>query len=280
MMRGVSSRGGSSSGSSFPLGASLTMNYQGNTQTFDDGTVWIAGNPTAPFAYSSTYATCPVGLKIPHAILPGPVAGEWLPVSSGGSQLLAYDPGSSTYCTGGPATLINGDATNGYIYHTSTDAGVTWTLRNAQATYMAYPLLLTSFARMASSATTTVVVGLGGFFATTTDGLVWANHGVISASLGFNSTPTAVYHDGSRFVAVFQNRIFYSTLGVTWTEGMPTITTTSICMVSSGRLYTTSFASSLSKVIMVSDATATAPMTITPLAFASSTASTTYYRIK
>ena len=42
-------------GKGFPLGATVTMAYMGDRYVAPDGSEWIAGTTTSPFAYTSDY---------------------------------------------------------------------------------------------------------------------------------------------------------------------------------------------------------------------------------
>jgi hypothetical protein len=163
-------------------------------------------------------------------------------------------------------------------YQTS-PTGATWTARATQATFLPYQLSFTTATKLASSATVTVAMGVNGFFATTTDGLTWANHGFISTNLSTTAVVSALYYDGTRFVALFTHRLFYSTDGVTWTEALPTIAASAV-MVSSKRLFSTPITAAYSKVIQVTDVTATTPQTIVPLGSGVNNTFVTHYRIK
>jgi hypothetical protein len=110
------------------------------------------------------------------------------------------------------------------VYQTS-PTGQTWTSRAGQITYdlggnASFPGPFTNQTKFASNATTTIAVGVGGFFATTTDGLTWSNHGFIKNGI-INLGPSSCHYDGTRFVVRFGTRVFYSTNGTTWAEGKP-----------------------------------------------------------
>lgn len=390
---------------SFPLGAALSgVAYQGNVVTAEDGSVWIAAMPSSAFAYTSTYTNTPNALKTPHALITGPSYGYWF---FGNNNSVAYKAASTLYCTGGLATALDGDSTNGYIYYTSADDGATWTARtfpnnkayqvaytagkfigvaassttngvitstdavtwssvtgvsmtigeinsdggnniivypsngtagasstdggatfssatftstnaisgavgsgyttwnagaslfiapastagtyqtsptgatwtnrNAQATYLPYSRFFGGQdIRFASDATTTLAIGRLGFFATTTDGLTWSNHGFISSDL--SSSPAFAYHDGTRFVVAYTDRVFYSTNATTWTEGRGLALGSGSNYVCNGRVIRTAATVPCSAVVMT-DVTATSAATI--CAPTSSVAQTcVYYRIK
>jgi len=385
---------------SFPMGASLTFAYMGDKITAADLTEWLAPTPTAPFAYTSDYASTPTTLLCPHPLMLGPNSGLWLasPTAS-----LAYKASGTIYCyTSGGFTIANyaeGDATNGYIYYTSTNGGAawsrrtlpntkhytigytagmfigfcissttnavitsadavtwgagitgasqttvsdivsngtdqivifpisgtvansstdsgatfasatitapalgsaglnrggctynagaglfignvgtagqyqtsptgaTWTLRNAIATYLPYGTLFGTSCLYASNSTVTVAMAANGFFATTTDGLVWANHGFIVGTGPTTALINAIYYDGTRFVATGATRVFYSTNGTTWTEGRPAFGTTVTLLATNDRMLriATSTNNVQSKAVLVTDPTATTAQTVAAL---------------
>lgn len=167
-------------------------------------------------------------------------------------------------------------------YQTSPD-GITWTLRNAQASYVIYSSRLTNATKFASNATTTIAVGLGGFFATTTDGLTWSNHGYIPAIPSNNTAPAQVYFDGTRFVVRIAHRVFYSTNATTWTEGANLGGGTNVVPQSGGVLFLMSgmLANIPTKCLRVADVTLTAPQTvISQDAAANQVTNANYRRIK
>lgn len=167
------------------------------------------------------------------------------------------------------ATNVAGD------YQTSPTSAV-WTDRNTIATFAPYKNYFSAGnARFASNATTTVAFGVHGFFATTTDGLTWGNHGFISANVA-GVAPVA-YHDGTRFVAIYNDRVFYSVDGSTWTEGKR-LTGSGTCLQFNGRALRTTLAQG--RALLMTDPTATAPATIAPVANVAATQTATYYRIK
>lgn len=169
-------------------------------------------------------------------------------------------------------------------YQTS-PTGATWTTRNSQATYLPYQNRLAADTKFASNSTMTVAVGRSTFFATTTDGLTWSNHGFISPTLSqTTSIPDAVYYDGTRFVVKYSGRVFYSTNGTSWTEGAylggnVMIATSSgvLFMITSGVTV-----GQVAKLLRVSDVTLTAPQTVcmTQAAPSAHSSTNTYYRIK
>ena len=128
-------------------------------------------------------------------------------------------PGSgvATWNAGAGLFIMSNAAATG-AYQTS-PTGQTWTPRAAQPTFRKFGTKFSGTVKFASNATTTVAVGVGGFFAITTDGLTWTNHGYISNTLATSGSPQQVWYDGTRIVARFQNRVFYSTDALNWTEG-------------------------------------------------------------
>lgn len=399
-------------GKSLPLGATLTRTYVGDLVTDADGSVWIAGTTTAPFAYTSVYSGAPAPNLIAHPIMPGPKSSYWWIQAILGPSL-AYKSASTLYCTGGTAISLEGDSTNGFYYYTSSNVGVnwtqrtfpnnkayqvsytaglfvgvslssttnaiitstdavtwtsltgisqttvadivsngstsivafpqsgtvanvsvdsgatwasaaitapaaptqfssgmctwnagaglfignngsaggyqtsptgaTWTNRPTQSTFGPYGLYFTALGlKFCSNSTTTVAVGLGGFFATTTDGLTWANHGFILAGMT-QLAPTAVYHDGTRFVAIFTDRVFYSTNGAAWVAGrnINPAGGGGVTFVAGDRFFRACINNAFGVGFIVTDVTATAPLTVCPTATAQAQNNAiTYYRIK
>lgn len=162
--------------------------------------------------------------------------------------------------------------------------GAVWTLRNTQSTFSSYSNRFAgSIFKVASNATTTIAVGYGGFFATTTDGLTWSNHGLISPTTGAAFSPTQVYYDGTRFVVRYQQRVWYSTNGTTWTEGKPLGGFTLLIPQSNGVLFGFPLLSLLvpTKVLKVSDVSSTSRQTvISPILHVAQTTAVNYYRIR
>lgn len=205
----------------------------------------------------------------------------WASVSLGGNSNYNYNIGNGVITwNAGAGLFILMSSTNGTYFTSPT--GATWTIRNAQSTFVAYPQFIAS-ARFASNSTTTVVMGTGGYFATSTDGLTWSNHGYISNTFGSSTTPLQFYYDGTRFVARFTNRCWYSTNGTTWTESKSIGGVTSYISQSSGVLFgmlAGSFGYQ-TKLIKVSDITSTAKTTIiAPQAAGGVAAVVTAYRIR
>lgn len=403
---------------SFPLGATLTFAYMGDKITAADATEWLAPTPTAPFAYSASYASTPATLLCPHPLMLGPNSGLWL---TSNTASLAYKASGTVYCyTSGGYTATNyaeGDATNGYIYYTSTDGGanwtrrtlpntkhytiaytagmfigfcissttnavitsadavtwaagitgisqttvsdivsdggnniviypnsgtvanssvlaatvwasatitapglaagglnkggctwnagaglfigsvgtagqyqtsptgLTWTLRSTIATYQPYGTLFGTGCLYASNSTVTVAMSANGFFATTTDGLVWANHGFIVGTGPGTALILAIYYDGTRFVAVgganSGGRTFYSTNGTAWTEGRPSFGV--LVMPAGDRMVklASNTVGIQSKAVLVTDPTATTAQTVAALTQSTAqAAANAYIRIK
>ncbi len=154
---------------SFPMGASLTFTYMGDKITAADATEWLAPTPTAPFAYDSSYSATPTTLLSPHALMTGPNAGLWLATPT---LSLAYKASGTLYCfTSGPtaSNYPEGDATNGYIYYTTTNGGAAWTRRtlpNTKVYSIGYTASL--FIGFAISSTTNAVI-------TSTDAVTWSS---------------------------------------------------------------------------------------------------------
>jgi hypothetical protein len=399
-------------GKAFPLGSVLTMTYMGDLVVANDGTEWICGTTTAPFAYTSGYSATPTNLLMPYAIFPGPWDGKWFTQTS---SSLAYKSSGTLYCTGnreGSASIVEGDATNGYIYYTTIDDGVTWTrrtfpnlkpytvaytagkfigftinstttaiitstdaatwtsytgvsqanvsdivsngstqivafpqsgtvanvsvdsgatwalatitsptaatatlnsgyctwnagaglfignvgvagqyqtsptgatwtLRSTQATFQPYGVFFTYSCKFASNATLTVAIGTYGFFATTIDGLTWSNHGWITSGTAPINSINSLYYDGTRFVALSTERIFYSTNGTTWVEGRRAFGTANQMLIANDRHVRMPIANILGKALLVTDPTVTTPLTVSPL-YTGSTPNTAnnYTRIK
>lgn len=398
-------------GKGFPIGGTVSLPNQGDLYTAPDGSVWLGAFPSAPFAYSSTYASVAGISTVNHPLMNGPRDyGWWVPLSA--ISHLAYKPSGTLTAT----TALYGDTTNGFTYATSTNdgaswttrsfpntklyetlvftggkfvgvsnssttngiitstdavtwtsvtgvsatyqdvvsdgtnnfvaiatsgttaasstdggttwasatvtafpnvsrpgmglatwnagaslfiggtttagqyqtspTGATWTLRSTQATFLPYSIQFGGACKFASNATTTVVVGNGGFFATTTDGLTWSNHGFMNPNMSGETTTNALYHDGSRFVAVFNNGdVCYSTNGTSWTvvdRSLRLLSGIGIVSISSGVLFTgsTITAARPGKLVRMSDATSTTPQTIIPSTFGAPAGATTYVRIK
>lgn len=187
--------------------------------------------------------------------------------------------GGITY-NAGAGLFIAGTGTAG-AYQTS-PTGATWTNRNAQSTYLPYSIRFPAATKYASNATTTIAVGNGGFFATTTDGLTWSNHGYISDSWT-NNVPNQVYYDGTKFVVRWQQRVFYSTNGTTWTEGKPIGGFTLVIPQSNGVLFGFPLlaASGQTKLLRVGDVSSTTRQTvISPVVHAAQATNHTQYRIR
>ncbi len=164
-------------------------------------------------------------------------------------------------------------------YQTS-PTGATWTLRATQATFSIYSQSFSAQTKYASNSTVTVAIGLNGFFATTTDGLTWSNHGYMVTSGQPGGNPTSFTYDGTRYVAHYTERIFYSTNGTTWTEGRPTgslpvYVTNDRCV----KMFVNS-SSLLQKAMLITDPTATTAATVASIFATTGIVSTmTYMRI-
>ncbi len=243
----------------------------GVSQTTVSDIVSDGGNNIVIFPQSGTVAN--------SSVLAGTVwASATITAPGVGSGQLGR--GACTWNAG--ASLFIGNVGTAGAYQTS-PTGLTWTLKNAQATYLPYGTLFGTSCLYASNATVTVAMSVGGFFATTTDGLTWANHGFIVGTGPSTSLISAIYYDGTRFVATGPTRIFYSTNGTTWTEGRPSFG-------SSGSLLTTndrhlriaaSTANLQCKAVLVTDPTATTAQTVAGLTQSTAQGSTnSYIRIK
>jgi len=189
----------------------------------------------------------------------------------------SFNQGGCTYNAG--AGLFIGNVGTAGRYQTS-PTGETWTLRSTIATYLPYGTLFGTTCRYASNATVTVAIATNGFFATTTDGLVWANHGFIVGTGPRTTLIDAIYYDGTRFVATgaTSGRIFYSTNGTTWTEGRPA--PAEIVIPSNDRhlrILGTVSAVGESKALIVTDPTSTTAQTVTSLTQGAAQAATNNY---
>ncbi len=188
-----------------------------------------------------------------------------------------FNTGFCTYNAG--AGLFIGNVGTAGSYQTS-PTGATWTLRNTIATYQPYGTLFGTTCRYASSSTTTVAIATNGYFAVTTDGLVWTDHNFIVGTGPTTNLVSAIYYDGTRFVITgTTGRIFYSTNGVAWTEGRPA--PGAIIIPSNDRhLRILGTALLESKALIVTDPTSTTAQTVTSLDQSSAAAATnTYTRI-
>jgi len=185
-----------------------------------------------------------------------------------------------TYNAG--AGLFIAGANGNTVYNTS-PTGATFTTRSTQATFAPYVSKLGNARKFASNATVTVCVGNMGFFCTTTDGLTWANHGYISSTLTTNVGPSILYWDGTRFVARFLHRVFYSTNGIAWTEGKYIGGGSIACPYSNGVYFVGLWTAGVqSKLLRVADVTLTPPQTVIAnvLPVASGVSGQNYYRIR
>lgn len=182
------------------------------------------------------------------------------------------------------AGLFIGSVGTAGQYQTS-PTGLTWTLRNTIATYLPYGTLFGTGCLYASNSTVTVAMSATGFFATTTDGLTWANHGFIVGTGPGTALVFAIYYDGTRFVAVgganAGGRIFYSTNGTSWTEGRPSFCV--VAMPAGDRMVklATNGLGIQSKALLVTDPTATTAQTVAGLNQSTAQGATNaYIRIK
>lgn len=194
---------------------------------------------------------------------------------------IGLNQGGCTYNAG--ATLFIGSVGTAGSYQTS-PTGATWTLKNAQSTFLPYGTLFGVNCRFASNSTVTVAMSQAGFFATTTDGLTWANHGFIVGTGSNTSLVTSFYYDGTRFVASGAGgRIFYSTNGTTWTEGRPAFGVLGTILATNDRMLRIATATTniQAKAILVTDPTATTAQTVAALLQSTAQSSTnSYCRIK
>lgn len=253
----------------FILGSSATTN--GAAYSTDGGLTWTRQNKTATgsvadiisnganniimFGAGSTATSYSTNGGITYASSTLPAA----------AAPLQGNPGVGWGTWNAGANLFLAMSTTSGYYMTS-PTGATWTARNTIATYAKYASYFPSGTKMASDSTTTVAMGLYGFFCTSTDGLTWSNHGFISNSpRGISAAyPDALYYDGTRFVAVFGSQTWYSTNATTWTEGCRIGYCTSFS-VSSGVLFGIISSSSFgakTKIIKVSNVASTSKQTI------------------
>lgn len=120
----------------------------------------------------------------------------------------------------GAGLFATGTSTIGQ-YQTSPD-GVTWTNRTGLNTVQEFIFSNPSNWRWASDATKTVIVTGQGYYAYSTDCINWTTGQVDSTLdlIGSSQAPAALFHDGTRFVVVFNSgtRTYYSTDGITWTN--------------------------------------------------------------
>lgn len=207
----------------------------------------------------------------------------WTTTSTGGtpSNYTMVGQGVGTWNAGAGLFIVS-STTNG-AYMTS-PTGATWTHQTTQSTFSGYySRFAGSVVKFASNATTTVAVGYGGFFATTTNGLTWSNHGFISSTFGTSLPPNQVYYDGTRFVARFLNRVFYSTTGTSWIEGKSLGGFTLLIPQSNGILFGFPLLTSLcnTKMLKVSDVTSTTRQTvISPVLHVQQSTNHVQYRIR
>lgn len=288
------------------------------TLTFPNGktyTVWFVGGQFVGYISNTTTNGCITSSDgvtwTSRTAVSVPSVGEL--VGDGGNQLLVLGHASTTgafstdagatwtSCTL-PAAWASISKNNGYVawcpsaglyvaptntagaYATS-PTGATWTHRTTSQGIATYGSLFgnTSW-KVAASASLIVAVASGGFVLTSTDALTWSNANYItSSSVAGGSAPWALLYDGTRFVAVFGSRVFYSTNGTSWSEGGKLLPTNVVQdVVTSGRVLRI-FGTNRSPtaVPLMVDPTLTAPAFIFPYTASQLTATnTTYYRIK
>lgn len=198
-------------------------------------------------------------------------------ITTTGNFTTGFNIGACTWNAG--AGLFIGNVGTAGQYQTS-PTGATWTLRDTITTYLPYGTLFGTTCLYASSSIVTVAIAANGFFATTTDGLTWANHGFIVGTGPTASLVSAIYYDGARFVITgTTGRIFYSTNGTAWTEGRPA---PGAIIIPSNDRHLRIFGTALleSKALIVTDPTATTAATVTTLdQTAAQSTTNTYTRI-
>jgi len=136
--------------------------------------------------------------------------------TAGGALSAGVGLGAVTW-NAGAGLFIMGTSTGGQ-YQTSPD-GATWTNRTTFPSSIWTPASVQSL--FASNSTTTVIVGLGGVVATSTNGTSWTDRGYVGGSSTIFSSalaPVACYWDGTYFVVVIGGLTYYSTTGTTWTR--------------------------------------------------------------
>jgi hypothetical protein len=210
-----------------------------------------------------------------------------LPAAANTAATGPFGAGSSTFNAGASLFVVPSGATAGAYYTSPT--GAVWTNRNAQSTFAPYSNFFgAGSVLMASSATVTVAVGNNGFFANTTDGLAWSNHGFISTDHRVSSISSpnnrALWYDGTRFVLLWGDAILYSVAGTTWTLAdlafpFPNAT---VSGYNNGQLFrTTSGQFTQAGGWRLDDPTLSTPTYVTPPTVGQVLpAATTYYRIK
>lgn len=185
--------------------------------------------------------------------------------------------GYGTYNTNA-GLYIHASGTGG-IYMTSPD-GTTWTNRTPNS-FSSYPQFSNgaSATKFASNGTITVAIGIDGFFATSTDNLTWSNHGYIFNEINGPAVNFLCY-DGTRFVASYTSKWFYSTNGTTWVEGnLITPAVTQLASFCQDVILVTSFTGLLATVFKINDITSSTKKYVTSGALVSAV-SNNAYRIK
>lgn len=155
----------------FPIGASVTMVYNGDLYNAPDGSQWLASTSTSPFDYTSDYANLPDSLKSPHNLLSGPDNGYFTYV--GNINIvpgLAYNPSGPLYVTSS-YSLAN---TTSFNYYTSSD-GITWTKRifPNNKSYQNIQYTAGKFIASNTQGTTNALI-------TSTDGINWSSFNIAS----------------------------------------------------------------------------------------------------
>ena len=230
-------------------------------------------------------------------------------ISDNGNTILIYGTGTAhTVSTNGgntwalstaPYTSVNGTLVGGgavtynqganlFIAPTQTTGayqtsapGQAWSGNVTNGTYLFNGIRLGALPRMASNATITVVIGNTGFYMTTTDSVTWSNPGYICNNLT-SVNPNNFYYDGTKWVARFSHRIFYSYNSVDWHETFAGGFTL-ILPQSNGLLFGFCLLSATSptKCLRVANVADTISLTVTSPVLPTSISTTTiYYRIK
>lgn len=253
--------------------------------TSTDGINWTSFNISSIFAGDVASNGSTNIVVIPYASTTGMYSidsgASWASFTiANTSSFQAAGQGGITWNAGAGLFIVVINAAGAY---STSPTGATWTSRSAQSTFTPYSARFNGNHKFASNSTTTVCVGLGGFFATSTDGLTWSNHGLISDTWGNSGAPHQVYYDGTRFVVRYQQRVWYSTDGTTWTEGKPIGGHTLVIPQSNGVLFAFPLlaANVMSKMLNVSDVTLTTRQTIlSSVLHVQQTTIHTHYRIR
>lgn len=192
--------------------------------------------------------------------------------------------GAAAWCPGANAWICSHGSTAG-TYQLSTNAnGSSWSLYSTitSGTANVYVGYFSTDTKYASNSTTTIAMGQGGFFATTTDGTTWSNHGFIA-----NDTPIQTinqfYYDGSQFVVRSGSRVWYGSNTTNWAQGKPLGGFATAASQSSGVLFpvtSTAQAGIPAKILKVSNVASTSAQTIIISGTPNHSTTQTYYRIK